>query len=95
MLITLGDQKVVFFYVGFLPAFVDLDRLLVMDAGVIVGCAIAAGGSVKLTYAYTADKMSRLLRSSRISRRMNVIASVIMLATGLYLITIAFVGLFA
>ena len=33
LLITLGDQKAVLFYIGFLPAFVDLANLTVTDTG--------------------------------------------------------------
>ncbi|MEM9149794.1 MAG: LysE family translocator [Cyanobacteria bacterium P01_F01_bin.3] len=86
LLITLGDQKAVFFYVVFLPAFVDLDQLSVMDTGMILMCAIAALGSVKLTYAYMADRMSLLLRNARVQKIINTAASVVMLATGLDLI---------
>lgn len=91
LLITLGDQKAVFFYVGFLPAFVDLDRLSVMETGLIVGGAIAALGSVKLTYAYLADRMSRLLKNNKATRFINTIASLVMLVTGLYLFVAALV----
>lgn len=89
MLITLGDQKAVFFYVGFLPAFADLDSLSVMETGMIVGCAIAVLGSVKLIFAYMADRMSRLLRNSQAQKVINTVASLVMLVTGIYLIVAA------
>ncbi|MEL7067775.1 MAG: LysE family translocator [Cyanobacteria bacterium J06581_3] len=90
LLITLGDQKAVFFYVGFLPAFVELDRLSVVETGLIVGCAIAAFGGVKLTYAYLADRMSLLLQNNKATGFINTVASLVMLVTGLYLLIAAF-----
>lgn len=89
VLITLGDQKAVFFYVGFLPAFVDLNSLSVMDTGLIVGCSIISVGGVKLLYVYMADKMSFLLRNSQTKKRINTVVSLVMLTTGLYLIAAA------
>lgn len=89
LFITLGDQKAVFFYVVFLPAFAELDRLSVMDTGLIVLCAVSALGSVKLTYAYMADRMSRWLRSAKIQKIINTAASFVMLVTGLYLMAAA------
>lgn len=92
VLITLGDQKAVFFYVGFLPAFVEVDSLSVLDTGVIVGCAVVALGGVKLTYAYLADRMSLLLRNWHVQKVINAIASCVMLAVGAGLILAAATG---
>ena len=89
LLITLGDQKAAFFYGVFLPAFVDLEQLSIVDTGLILICATAALGSVKLTYAYIADRMSLLLCNARIQTAINTAASAVMVATGIYLIVTA------
>lgn len=51
LLVTLGDQKAVLFYLGFLPAFVDLDGYSYVDVGVVAAIAVVAVGGVKLGYA--------------------------------------------
>lgn len=60
--ITLGDQKAILFYFGFLPAFVDLSAASWVDAGVVIVTAGVAVGGVKIGYAYMADRGRGLLR---------------------------------
>lgn len=55
--ITLADQKAILFYLGFLPAFVDLGAISATETLTIVGTAIAAVGGVKLAYAYAAGRV--------------------------------------
>ena len=55
----------------------------------IMMCAIAALGSVKLTYAYMADRMSLLLRDAKIQKIIQTVASLVILTTGLYLLAVA------
>lgn len=52
LLVTLGDQKAILFYLGFLPAFVDLQTLHFVDALAIIAVAVVAVGGVKLGYAW-------------------------------------------
>lgn len=81
LLITLGDQKAILFYLGFLPAFIDLSRTSYSDAGVIVATAVIAVGGVKLVYAYMAHRARRWLDSGK-SRRINLVAGGLMIAVG-------------
>ncbi|NCJ05850.1 LysE family transporter [Synechococcales cyanobacterium C] len=83
--ITLGDQKAMLFYLGFLPAFVNMETLSYLDAGIIIATAMVAVGGVKLVYAWMADRAS-LLFNWRIRRIMGAIAGSILIATGLFLI---------
>jgi len=61
LLITLGDQKAVFFYLGFLPAFVALEHVTLADAGLLIAIAVVAVGGVKLAYAALADRVAQRL----------------------------------
>lgn len=85
LLITLGDQKAILFYLGFLPAFVDLSRVSLRDTAVIVAAAVAAVGGVKLAYAYLADRAGRWLDSGT-TRRINIGAGALTAAVGAFLV---------
>ena len=87
LLITLGDQKAVLFYIGFLPAFVDLANLTVTDTGLIIAIAICAAGGVKLAYAYMSAKVQRLLQRPRVHTENNRSPGRAMILTGAYLVT--------
>jgi threonine/homoserine/homoserine lactone efflux protein len=50
-----------FFYISFLPAFVDLSTASFMDATLIMAMATTAVCLTKLTYAYMADKADTFL----------------------------------
>ncbi|MDP1543941.1 MAG: LysE family translocator [Polycyclovorans sp.] len=57
--LTLGDQKAVLFYLGFLPAFVNLGALTVPDTAIVMAAAAVAVGGVKLAYAAVAARSGR------------------------------------
>lgn len=56
LLITLADQKAILFYLGFFPAFVDLQVIAPIDVVAIIAVTIVAVGGVKLGYAYAAER---------------------------------------
>lgn len=85
LLITLGDQKATLFYLGFLPAFLDISQISYVDTGIIIATTIMAVGSVKLVYAFLADR-ARLLVQPQISHRIHMIAGCIMIAVGVFLL---------
>lgn len=85
LLITLGDQKATLFYLGFFPAFLNLEEISYLDTAIIVAIAIVAVGGVKLGYAIMADR-ARLLINSRVRTGMNAVASGVMVAVGVFLI---------
>lgn len=81
LLITLGDQKAILFYLGFFPAFMDLKTLTVLDALVVILIAAVAVGGVKLGYAYAASRAGVLI-SAKTGRTLNIIAACVMIVVG-------------
>ena len=82
LLITLGDQKAILFYLGFFPAFVDVSAVTLLDAGIIVGTAAVAVGGPKLAYAFMADRASLILKRAKVTNAINMIAGGVMVAVG-------------
>jgi len=86
LLITLGDQKAVLFYLGFLPAFMNLGLVTTTDVVVIALIAALSVGGVKLLYAAAAAR-ARILLGTRVARWMNRVAAGVMIAVGIFLLT--------
>lgn len=86
LLITLGDQKAILFYLGFFPAFIDLERMTPLDTLLIILIATVGVGGAKLVYAYLADRASLIFDNSNAVRGLNRLASAIMVAVGLALL---------
>ncbi len=80
--ITLANPKVIFFYLGFLPTFVDLTRLTNIDILAISIVVVVVLGSVLLSYAFLATRASRLITSERNQRRLNRCAGGVMITAG-------------
>ena len=91
LLITLGDQKAILFYLGFFPAFVDLARMTWLDALLLILIAALAVGGVKLVYAAAADRAGTLL-GSRFARALNLLAACVMIGIGLFLLSSTFLS---
>ncbi len=85
LLITLGDQKAVLFYMGLLPALVDASQLSALDAIAILLLAVIALSS-KLVYAVVLARSDILLSQPGSLRLINIAAGCILLATGVYLL---------
>jgi threonine/homoserine/homoserine lactone efflux protein len=86
LVITLGNPKVILFYLGFLPTFLDLTTLSTGDVVIVATVVSLVLASVMLVYAWSAARARELLRSSRAKRIMNRSAGGVMLATGSVLI---------
>jgi threonine/homoserine/homoserine lactone efflux protein len=84
---TLGNPKAIFFYVGFFPAFLDLEAISVWDIALIILIATLAVGGVMLGYAFAASKSRRLLSSARAQKNVNRTASGVMACSGVLLAT--------
>ena len=82
LLLTLGDQKAIFFYLGFFPAFVDLDSVTFIDILVICLITLVTVGGVKLLYAWLVSRAGRALAQSskaqQLTRLLNVLAALIL-----------------
>jgi threonine/homoserine/homoserine lactone efflux protein len=85
LFITLSDQKVTLFYLGFFPAFFDISKISYFDTAIVIAIATVAVGSVKLIYASMANR-ARLLIRSKISRGINIAAGCVMIAVGAFLV---------
>lgn len=86
LFITLSDPKAILFYMSFLPAFVDLSSLSIIDTGLIMLSATVAVGGAKLCYAYMAHKARLLFTSAHGKKIMNFSAAGVMMGTGIFLI---------
>ncbi|MHA1597448.1 MAG: LysE family translocator [Alphaproteobacteria bacterium] len=82
LLITLANPKVIMFYVGFLPAFIDLGTLGVVDALGMVGVIIGVLLAVLVTYAAAAERARALLKSQRGQKLLNRGSGSIMIGAG-------------
>ena len=87
LLITLGNPKVILFYLGFVPAFVDLATLQTADVLKIAAVVSLVLGMTMLGYAYAASRTRRLFRSARAKNLLNRTSGGVMIATGVVLVT--------
>lgn len=85
--ITLGNPKVILFYLGFLPTFVDLKVLSSLDVAIVAFVVSMVLGSVMLFYAFTASQARRLFRSESAQNRINKTAGSVMIGTGAVLLS--------
>ena len=86
LLITLGDQKAILFYLGFFPAFIDLDSMTVLDTLTIILLAALGVGGPKLVYAWLADRARVTTKDSNVARWLNGLAAGVMILVGIVLL---------
>ncbi len=82
VLLTLGNPKVILFYLGLLPTFVDLSGLGIADIGLLAVMFLSVLGGTLSAYAYAAARARLLFRSKRAMKRLNRGAGVVLAATG-------------
>lgn len=80
--ITMGNPKVILFYLGFLPAFMNLDKLSFGDVLIIAGVVSFILGSVLMAYALCASSAGFFFKSINARKRLNRISGTIMITTG-------------
>lgn len=88
LLITLGDQKAILFYLGLFPAFMNLPALSYLDIGALIVVAIVGVGAPKVVYAYLARRASAAL-TPHIYRRLNLAAGGVMIGVGVLIVATA------
>ena len=86
LLLTLGHQKAILFYISFFPAFVDLKTITTTYTLTIIAIAITAVGGVKLLYVYLSDRARLLLKSSNLKQGINSLAAIVTISIGIFLI---------
>jgi threonine/homoserine/homoserine lactone efflux protein len=82
LVITLSNPKVILFYCGFLPTFLDLSSLSLFDIGIVAIIVSFVLSSVLIFYAYLANRARQLFSSTQSVKRLNRTAGGVMIATG-------------
>ena len=82
LLTTLSNPKAILFYVSFFPAFIDMQSVSLVDAGIIMLIATLSVGGVMAAYAYTANKARKLLGNVAATRALNITAGGMMFGSG-------------
>ncbi|MCD4735706.1 MAG: LysE family translocator [Bacteroidales bacterium] len=82
LVITLSNPKVILFYCGFLPTFMDLTSLSAVDICIAVVTVFIVLSSVLAFYAYLANRARIFFSSTRSVKRLNRTAGGVMIATG-------------
>jgi len=82
LVITLSNPKVILFYCGFLPTFINLSTLAVYDLAIIVAIITAVLTGVLGSYAYLASRARKMFTRRRSLRRLNRAAGGVMVAAG-------------
>ena len=83
LVITLSNPKVILFYGGFLPTFLDLSALTLIDLVIVVTIITIVLGCVLGTYAFLASRARRMFSNQRAVRRLNRAAGGVMMAAGI------------
>lgn len=84
--LTLGDVKAIFFYLSLFPAFVDFERLTVVDILIIILITVVAVGGAKVFYAISARKLMVMSQGFSFELGIKKTAGSIMVGAGTYLI---------
>ena len=92
ILVTLGDPKAVVFYISFLPAFVDMQRISGSDVMIIMVVATVVVLGVAIAYAYMAERAKALFRGEGGRRLLDIAASGALLVVGLFMIVRSLIG---
>jgi threonine/homoserine/homoserine lactone efflux protein len=85
LFLTLGNPKAILFYLGFLPAFIDLKALTANDIGIIAAIDASVLIFTMTVYALLSSSARLLFRSSRAIRYFNRSAGSVMIGTGVFI----------
>jgi threonine/homoserine/homoserine lactone efflux protein len=83
LVITLSNPKVILFYCGFLPTFLDLSALTLLDLIIIVMLIAIVLSAVLGTYAFLASGARKMFTNQQAVRRLNRTAGGVMVGAGL------------
>ncbi len=85
--LSLGNPKLIAFYCGFLPGFMNLQTLKTTDIIIVVSAVIPTVLSVLLGYAWLGNKSRNAIRSPRIWKIANRSAGSVLIGSGVAVIT--------
>ena len=83
LVITLSNPKVILFYCGFLPTFLDLSALTFLDLVIVVTIITVVLGCVLGAYAFLASRARRMFTNQQAVKRLNRAAGGVMVAAGI------------
>ncbi len=83
LFITLGNPKVIVFYAGFLPNFMDLRSLTLIDILIVIALITLILICVLGTYSFTAARAGRMFVSRRAIKNLNRCAGTVMAGAGI------------
>jgi len=86
LFITLGNPKVIAFYVGFLPTFFDFSKMDKNSIITIVSVVLLTLGTILTFYSYFAVKAKELIKEEKNQRILNLISGFAMSFVGAFLI---------
>lgn len=81
--VTLGDQKAILFYLGFLPAFIDLTSMTALHYSLLIAIAAVAIFCAKLFYVLLAFKASAFWQGPQ-SNLFARVAGILTIAVGIW-----------
>ena len=87
LVVTLSNPKVILFYCGFLPTFLDLSALTLSDLALVVGIITTVLACVLSTYALLASRARSMFTNIKAARRLNRAAGTVIVATGVAIAT--------
>ncbi len=87
LLVTLSNPKVILFYCGFLPTFINLSNLKAIDIALIVCIVTIVLTFVLTTYAYLASHARQLFSNHVTLKSLNRLAGGVMMTTGVVIAT--------
>ncbi|RLA09026.1 MAG: LysE family translocator [Gammaproteobacteria bacterium] len=83
---TLANPKTIIFYLGFLPAFMDLEQLTTGDILYLMVVVATVISLVLLLYAKMASMAKKALGTEKATRRLNKLSGSLMMSVGIYLL---------
>jgi len=87
LLITLSNPKVIMFYIGVLPSFIDLDALSPGDVVIVTGIVLGVLAMLMTGYALAAGRARHMLQSARAVRLLNRGSGTVMIGAGIVIAT--------
>jgi threonine/homoserine/homoserine lactone efflux protein len=82
VLLQLGNPKVMLFYLGLLPTFLDPDELTFAESALLVLLFLSILGGTLFAYAFASASARALLTSARAVRNLNRGAGTLLIGTG-------------
>lgn len=86
LFICLSNPKVILFYLGFLPTFIDLNTLSKADIFLVSALVVIILTFILSFYAYFSSRARRIMKKPRTQNIMNKLAGSVMFGAGGYLL---------